>query len=92
MTRVEGAFAVDPVIVVLSERCIFVCFLGSSIWRVTSIHVPVERGNLSPSFIHLFILQPDGAMCNTEVSATTLLLYSFTGISSLFLIMWVKLH
>lgn len=60
--------------------------------RVASAHVPVEGGNLSPSFIHLFILQPDGAMCNTEVPATTPLLYSFTGVISVCLMMWVKLY
>lgn len=51
--------------------------------RVTSTHVPVDGGNLSPSFIHLFILQPDGGMCNAEVPATTPLLYSLTGVINL---------
>lgn len=59
--------------------------------RLASTHVPVEGGNLSPSYIHLLVLQPDGgSMCNTEVLATTPLLYFFTGIISLCLMLWVK--
>ena len=51
------------------------------------------KGEISAlPFIRLFILQPDGGMCNTEVPATTPLLYYFTDIISLCLAMWVKLY
>lgn len=91
MTRAEGAFAVDLVKVVLSETCIFMgSFLGSNIWRDSQVLMSLWKGEISA--LHLFILQPDGGMCNTEVPATTPLLYSFTGIISLCLMMWMKLY
>lgn len=52
---------------------------------------PCARGK-SQTFSSLFILQPGGGMCNTEILATAPLPYYFTGVISVCLAMCMKLY